>query len=71
MSLYTESVSYREYVPHFETPTALERSQCERVVRMLKMKAHSPEQLRDTVHAVRNLNFTGTESAETDSVCKK
>ena len=36
MSLYTMDLSYRAHVPHFETRTALERSQCETLIRMLK-----------------------------------
>ena len=36
MSLYTESVTYRAYVPHFETRSALERSQCGDFILMLK-----------------------------------
>ena len=36
MSLYTIDVSYRAHVPYFETRTALERSQCEMFIRLLK-----------------------------------
>lgn len=36
MSLYTFDVTYRDHVPHIETRSALERSQCEKIIRLLK-----------------------------------
>ena len=36
MSTYTIDLTYRAYVPHFETRTALERSQCDKFIRKLK-----------------------------------
>ena len=40
MSFYTESVTYRAYIPHVETRSALERSQCGPFVRVLKSALH-------------------------------